>query len=149
MMLQMKYFLGLGLGRNHLRIAEFLNIPVQHYTFGLGYKPTKEDYAWKAKKACEKALAQKEGRPIPMTKVKIPPTMNNYWIREGNDFLFYGFPKPFIDAASGKRFLSLEIVFDMKPDTDNDNLLGRKWADKEKGQEKDWASPFGLATNGS
>ena len=66
MMLQMQYFPHLGLGRNHQGIAKFLNILVQHYSFGLGYKPTKEDYAQKAKEAHEKALAKKEGRPVPM-----------------------------------------------------------------------------------
>ena len=57
----------------------------------------------KLKEAREKALAKKEGRPIPMKKIKIPSTMNGYWIREGDDFPFCGFLEPFIDPASGKR----------------------------------------------
>ena len=125
MMLQMQYFPGLGLGRNHQAIAKFPNIPVQHYSFGLGYKPTREDYVQKAKEAREKALAKKEGRPILMKKVKIPPTMNSYWIHEGDDFLFCGFPEPFIDPVSGKRTPGLEIFFDMEPNLDVDNLLGK------------------------
>ena len=69
-MLQMQYFPALGLDHNHQGIAEFPNIPTQHYSFRLGYKPTKEDYAQKAKEAREKALAKKEWRPIPMKKGK-------------------------------------------------------------------------------
>ena len=122
MMLQMQYFPGLGLGRNHQGIATFPSIPTQHYSFGLGYKPTREDYAQKAKEAREKALAKKEGRPIPMKKVKIPPTMNGYWIREGDDFPFCGFPEPFIDPPSGKRTLGLEIFFDMEPHFDVNDI---------------------------
>ena len=64
MMLQMQYFSGLGLGHNLQGIAKFPNIPTQYHSFGLSYKPTKEDYAQKAKEAREKALAKKEGRPI-------------------------------------------------------------------------------------
>ena len=105
----MQYFPSLGLSSKYQGIAKFSNIPVQYYTFGLGYKPTEEDYTRKAKNAREKALAKKEGRPIPMTKVKIPPTMNGYWIREGDDFPFCGFPEPFIDSASGKHVPGLEI----------------------------------------
>ena len=59
MMLQMQYFLSLGLGRNHLGTAKLPNIPTQHYSFRLGYKPTKEDYAQKTKETHEKALAKK------------------------------------------------------------------------------------------
>ena len=66
----MQYFPGLGLGHNYQGIAKFPNIPTQHYSFGLGYKPTKEDYAQKAKEAHEKALAKKEGRLVPMKKGK-------------------------------------------------------------------------------
>ena len=116
MMIQIQYFPGLGLGRNHQGIAKFPNIPMQHYSFGLGYKPTKENYTQKAKEAREKALAKKEGRPIWMKKVKIPPTMNGYWIREGDDFPFFSFPKPIIDSASGKRVPGLEIFVDMESD---------------------------------
>ena len=119
MMLQMQYFPGLGLGRNHQGIAKFSNIPTQHYSFGLGYKPTKENYAQKAKEAHEKALAKKEGRLTPMKKVKILPTTNSYWIREGDDFPFCGFSEPLINPASGKHTLSLEIFFDMEPYFDN------------------------------
>ena len=72
MMLQMQYFPGLGLGRNHQGIATFLSIPTQHYSFGLGYKPTREDYAQKAKEAREKALAKKEGETHPYEKGKDP-----------------------------------------------------------------------------
>ena len=136
MMLQMQYFPGLGLGRNHQGIAKFPNIPTQHHSFGLGYKPTKEDYAQKAKKAREKALAKKEGRHVPMKKVKIPPTTNGYWIREGDEFSFCGFPKPFIYPASGKCIPGLEIFFDMEPHFDVDNHSGKQLASKER--EKDW-----------
>ena len=109
---------------------------MQHYTFGLGYKPTKEDHAQKAKEAREKALAKKEGRPIPMKKVRIPPTMNGYWIREGDDLPFCGFSEPFTDPASGKRTPSLEIFFEMEPHFDVDDISGKQLASKE--QEKDW-----------
>ena len=119
------------MGHNHQGIAKFPNIPKQDYSFGLGYKPTKEDYAQKAKEAHEKALAEKEGRHVPMKKVKILPTMNGYWIREGDDFHFCGFLEPFIDPASGKRVPGLEILFDMEPHFDVDNISGKQLASKE------------------
>ena len=71
-----------------------------------------------------------------MKKVKIPPTMNGYWIREGDDFPFCGFPEPFIDTVSGKRTPGLEIFFDMEPYLDMDDLSGKQLAGKE--HEKDW-----------
>ena len=59
----------------------------------------REDYAQKDKEAHEKALTNKEGRPVPLKKVKIPPTMSGYWIREGNDFPFCGYTEAFINPA--------------------------------------------------
>ena len=76
-------------------------------------------------------MAKKEERPIPLKKVKIPPTMNGYWIREGDDFPFCGFPEPFIDLASGKRTWGLEIFFDMKPHFDVDDISGKQLASQE------------------
>ena len=71
-----------------------------------------------------------------MKKVKILPTMNGYWIRKGDDFPFCGFPEPFINPASGKRVLGLEIFLDMEPYLDVDNISGKQLASKER--EKDW-----------
>ena len=51
--------------------------------------------------------------------------MNGYWIREGDEFPFCGFPEPFIDPASGKRTPGLEIFFDMERHFDVDNISGK------------------------
>lgn len=110
-MKKMAFFPGMGLGRRQQSIP----IPVQSrivtYTFGLGYEPSKKDRTEMLQRSRERIKAKAEGR-IPDIRISpYKPTLNGYFVKEGEDFPFCRFPEPSIDEVTKIRIPGFEIFF--------------------------------------
>lgn len=104
-MLQAMFYLpGAGLGKYHQGVAEMPDFHTQDNRFGLGYKPTKKDL--------QLAGYQKSGYVIDVAPKRACRTLNGYFIKEGEDFLYNGFPERWVDPVTKKQMPGFEIFFD-------------------------------------
>lgn len=92
-----------------------VSVEVSHnpHTFGLGYLPTKEDWVRKGKEMARRARAKKTGKPYELVHRPIPGTLNGCFVREREDFPFYGFLEPWLNVER-RRLLGFEIFFDLQ-----------------------------------
>ena len=91
----------------------------------MGYEPTKEE---KVKKTFKRKI-----------DVELKPyrkTLNGQFIKEGDNFPYYGFPEPWTHRATGKRLPGHEIFFDCKMPDYQDPYYPEESVKK---LEEDWA----------
>ncbi|XP_043692935.1 uncharacterized protein LOC122643375 [Telopea speciosissima] len=98
-MKKMKYFPGLGLGKNQQGIPAFPEIQANTNHHGLGFNPKDPK-----KKAPGRRNSAVNGNPY-------FKTLNGYFMKVGEDFPYYGNQEPWFDQEQGKRLPGLEIFF--------------------------------------
>ncbi|KAH7851894.1 hypothetical protein Vadar_018041 [Vaccinium darrowii] len=59
---KMGFFPGMGLGKRHQGIPSFLDIPVNKFTFGFGYKPTEQVIFTESEGSQGESISQKRGK---------------------------------------------------------------------------------------
>ena len=75
-------------------------IATQRHIFGLGYKPTTKEFKENERKNKEERNSYKK------------TTLNEYFVKEGDDFPFCGFLEPWINKNDIRLKLGFKIFFD-------------------------------------
>lgn len=90
---------GMGLGRSGWKgVIALADVPHNPHAFGLGYTPTKEDWVRKGKEMVGKAKAKQTRNRYELVHRPIWGTLNGHFVQEGEDFLFCGFPEPWLNS---------------------------------------------------
>ncbi|KAF5933032.1 hypothetical protein HYC85_029203 [Camellia sinensis] len=95
LMNKLQHMPGIGLGRSGRKgVTALAEVPHNPYTFGLGYLPTKEDWARKGREITGRTKAKQAGKHYELVHSPMQGALKGRFVREGEDFPFYGFPKP-------------------------------------------------------
>lgn len=92
---KLQHMPGMGLERSGWKgIITLADVLHNLHVFGLGYMPTKEDWARKREEMARRAKAKQAGKCYKLVHRSIRGMRNGHFVREGEDFPFCDFPNP-------------------------------------------------------
>ncbi|KAA8530552.1 hypothetical protein F0562_005261 [Nyssa sinensis] len=99
MMTRMGYQAGSGLGRELQGMCTIPYLFKNEHTFGLGYRPTDQDYYRKTRMARAKREATAAGDTefVPIDMMPYANSLNGYFVKAGENLPYFGFPQSVLD----------------------------------------------------